>query len=964
MLAVITAAGLFAYFTWPALWPGRVLEGPFWANVGYLFVMSLLSLIQVVALTARWRVLLRVQGIAAPRRTLLGAWFRGALPAAWCGMTLLYVSGRLLGASRIESSLRHFLITVAVVGVVGALYRWLESGGHTRRWGATLYVSVLGRLLGLVAFAVLFALLVPPVLLSSGLAWGKLRLSIMAMAMLIPSGCIVAALLSPRLLPALLGFVPMPAHTRERTVQVLLGYAGRAGVLAKALAWGFLAHVAWLLMLFAASYHFMDSLAWLRGLRAGVLANFDPLVMPVLTEEGLRAFARAGADGTGLTLSSRSEVLGSAAVIWLLAPGAIGLVMWVSRLARCIPPWRGVWTCTIPPESRIASLEERRQDRRYLAVALYAGLLAGLIGGAIAGVGEAGWCYHRWLHTGQEFQLFYWAPFWYGLVFLFYGAGLGLLIGLACVAVGRYRRAEGVFSAALGLTLASTLVVIGRFRYARDVLGEQPLALAEIVVLLTSALVLAVVVERVGSWLLARVQGGPRIGLAAALMVYAALTAGGFMAAKVLQPSTESPATLAAPPAQGPNIIFIVADTLRAKSLGMHNPAAPCETPAIDAFARDAVRYDKAFSQGSWTKPSFGSLFTGRHPAVHGALGKNSVMPPEQITIAERLTAAGYWTQGFPNNRNLLPEYGLHQGFLGYEFLMPNLYFGATFSSEALTLYQVLRRARIVAQRPRVDVEHFYQPAEHVTDRALAWLDDRPAPNAPFFLFMQYMDPHDPYMLPDRRTGHSSVWLSWRPEARWLEALTTGYHADIVHMDTHWGRFLAGLRERDLYEDTLIIFTSDHGEELYEHGGWYHGETLYDEVTHVPLIIRYPGGPHAGHVVEGLVRHIDLVPAILRVAGLPVPADLPGTPLVHEAGLKQETGPHSFAQTDLLGVAATSVRTAGAKLIYANPDNPRGLPPVAFFDLTADPGEMENLAGTGDPRKSALATELNSYSDE
>ena len=603
--------------------------------------------------------------------------------------------------------------------------------------------------------------------------------------------------------------------------------------------------------------------------------------------------------------------------------------------------------------------------RRKIANTLLAGMGGGILGGALAGLGEAAWMYGLWFVDQPELRMFWWGPLFYGAFF----SGLGLAIGTGLVFVylffGRFRVASGTLALSTGATLAICLVVIGRFRYARDMLGERALNLTEIAAILVLALLLFVLAERILSLSLRRAPGSRRASIAAVLVAWALLIAGGAVFGAIKQRPETRPA-LAPVAAEGrPNIILIVADTLRADYLPVYSTKAPAKTPAIDAFARDAVVFKNSFSQAPWTRPSFGTLFTGRYPGLHGATGKASVMSPDEITLAEVLQSAGYYTQGFPNNRNLLPMYGLDQGFVGYDFLAPHLYFGASFSVERFALYEVLRRVRVALQRPRIDIAHFYRPAPGVNAAVEAWFDSRAFPaETPFFLYTHYMDPHDPYMTADQPgIGYSSMRLGNNPDPDlYRKPITYAYIDEIERLDAALGEFFADLKRRKLYDDSLIVFTSDHGEELYDHRGWSHGPTLYDEVTHVPIIIKFPRGQHAGAVNQDLARHIDLAPTMLRQAGITPPEAMNGIPLEDGAGTFLNGGTReSFAETDFTKVVATSVRTRDHKLIRANPANPRGLEMLELYDIQGDPSESRNLAGAGMVYEAALSQALDAY---
>jgi arylsulfatase A-like enzyme len=180
------------------------------------------------------------------------------------------------------------------------------------------------------------------------------------------------------------------------------------------------------------------------------------------------------------------------------------------------------------------------------------------------------------------------------------------------------------------------------------------------------------------------------------------------------------------------------------------------------------------------------------------------------------------------------------------------------------------------------------------------------------------------------------------------------YDGEIAFMDEHLGELLAGLRQQGVYDDTLIIFMADHGEEFYEHGGWWHGTALYQEQIHVPLMIKRPGFAGAGSVDADLARTLDLAPTILAAAGLRAPAAFQGLDLFGAA----PRAPLSFAETDHEGHIAQSVQGLEWKLIQANLGNPRGLPPLSLFHLNDDPGETRDRSAAEAARVADLSGRL------
>jgi arylsulfatase A-like enzyme len=563
-----------------------------------------------------------------------------------------------------------------------------------------------------------------------------------------------------------------------------------------------------------------------------------------------------------------------------------------------------------------------------------AGIAGGLLAGATVGVLEA---LASWFgaHGAGDLPAIGWAMGVYGLIGGLAGFGVGLVAAVL--------RTDG-FGLALASVAAGLGFVVARFRIIRDVFLEQlpagPLTLVAQLLGLLLTVVLAVVVWRALRGADARRRWPTRPVVAAAMIAVLVVVWSG--ASRMLARPTTAPARpRAAAPAGAPNVILVMVDTLRADRLGIYG-RADAKTPHIDALARDGVRGAATFSQASWTRPSVATILTGLYPSSHGAVHKADILPDRVETVAEALAAGGYYTVGFPNNVNVSPAFNFGQGFAEYRYLAPALFFWADEPAAKLTLYNGLRliRERFLARR--VDVHNYYQPAEVVTDAAISWLDSPAARAEPFFLFLHYMDPHDPYFVhPFDGEGYARV-ANPNPPASIAERYRQLYDGEVAYLDQQLGRLFADLKRRGLYDKTLIVLTGDHGEEFHEHGGWWHGTTLYDEQIHVPLLLKPPQGGAAGRVIEELTTSLDIAPTILGVAHLPIPPVMQGhaLPLDGTAALARDS---VFSEEDLEGNVLQSVRTRESKLITANPGNPRGLQPEELYDLKADPAEQQSV---------------------
>jgi arylsulfatase A-like enzyme len=246
-----------------------------------------------------------------------------------------------------------------------------------------------------------------------------------------------------------------------------------------------------------------------------------------------------------------------------------------------------------------------------------------------------------------------------------------------------------------------------------------------------------------------------------------------------------------------------------------------------------------------------------------------------------------------------------------------------------------------------------------VNDVAFDWLDRHR--DSRFFLFLHYMDPHDPYFEHPYDGRGIARAANQHPDPSLAGEMRRLYQGEIAYLDGNFGKLLAKLEELGVYDDTVIALVSDHGEEFYEHGGFWHGLTLYDNQIHVPLLVKWQKGRAAAPpgTPEGIARLIDVAPTFLARAGAAIPAAMQGVDLaVPYAGRAEKDRLH-FAEEDHEGNVLRALRTSSWKLIEANEGNPRGLPPAELFHVESDPGERTNLH----EREPARSAELRQHLD-
>jgi arylsulfatase A-like enzyme len=577
---------------------------------------------------------------------------------------------------------------------------------------------------------------------------------------------------------------------------------------------------------------------------------------------------------------------------------------------------------------------------------LLVGFSAGVFAGALVGLGEA--VVIALSSAGATgARVFFYGPLAYGLFCGAFGAGLGFATALSGRWMKRYalpeREAFGYF---VGAIFGLFAFALGAFRVRRDFFHEELVWKSAIGlgVLFACAFVAAGVSALIARALrtLVRNDSFARLAHASSGAALLALFATGLVGTIALGggSSASTDGAGAKPTGTTGNVLFIVIDTLRADHLPAYGYAGG-STPHLDQFADDAIRFDQAFTNSSWTRPSFASILTGRLPSSHGVMAKSDALPDSLTTLPEALKEAGYATGGYATNFNVAPYFNFHQGFDDYVFLEPAFVLGADDASAKLLLMQFVRQRIEKFRAARGDVlpGTAYQDAETVNAEVTGWIDRQSS--APWFLFVGYMDPHDPYFThPYDGSGYARA-AHQHPDPSEAPALTKLYDGEITYWDAEFGKLVAGLKERGLYDDLTIIITSDHGEEFNDHGGFWHGTTLYDEQVRVPLFVKLPESRRGGTVVRHWVQSIDLMPTVLRELGVDVPEGVQGGDLFSGTDVV-------YAEESHEGNVLESIRhldgTDEHKLITANQGNPRGLAPVELYRVDYDPGEQQNLA--------------------
>lgn len=398
-----------------------------------------------------------------------------------------------------------------------------------------------------------------------------------------------------------------------------------------------------------------------------------------------------------------------------------------------------------------------------------------------------------------------------------------------------------------------------------------------------------------------------------------------------------------APEGQEPprSLLLVVVDTLRADHTSAYGYARDT-TPQLARLAAEGARVETAYAPSATTGPSHAALFTGRHPRSVG-VRRNAVPLPDGVaTLAERLTDAGLETAGIVSSFVLHRRFGFDRGFAAWD---------DRFDRQRATV----RHRRFEGHALE---EGFDRRASDTTDRALRWLAR--ARGRPYFLFVHYFDPHEPYVPPAPYAGRFAA----EPDASLRAQAAALYDGEVAYTDAELGRLLAGLDKLGLDGETLVVVTADHGEGLFDHGHLFHDVFLYEEAVRVPLVLRGPG-VKAGRVLPGPVTLLDLFPTLLELLGLSAPAGLPGRSFA--AALAG--GPPSGAAraivlerrvftSERVGTIPVrgeklAVREGRWKYIEAPEEERREL-----YDLESDPRERVNLAEREPARAAALAERL------
>lgn len=443
---------------------------------------------------------------------------------------------------------------------------------------------------------------------------------------------------------------------------------------------------------------------------------------------------------------------------------------------------------------------------------------------------------------------------------------------------------------------------------------------------------------------------------------------------------------------KSPPVVLIVLDTLRADHLRLYGYGRDT-MPSLERFAREHGRVaERMVANGASSLPSHGSLFTGLYPPRHGAHKPRLDDPtppaygypllPSVPTLASLLRDRGYWTAAVNANFGTVSEFfGFARGFDHFRAVRPPRAeispWLAAASHPRLQLLHGLAERLTPFRQAEIFSNPPYVRAARIVELALEVVDA--AESAPFFLFVNFLDPHTPYRAPD---GFDELFSGSRPSRRreflsgeeWaallrgdrqltageIEHLRAAYDQELAYLDSELRRLLDHLRRHPRWQEMLVVLTSDHGEALGERSHLGHSISLYDEIVRIPLIVK-TGRSMPDLELGETVQSVDVFAGILEYAGLPLPAAGDGLPwgrgrshafawaYVHQA----------FARLGITRLTRelVAVERDRWKLIRSSTGE------IELFDLRRDPGETRNLASVETERRAELLSALESLQD-
>jgi arylsulfatase A-like enzyme len=312
---------------------------------------------------------------------------------------------------------------------------------------------------------------------------------------------------------------------------------------------------------------------------------------------------------------------------------------------------------------------------------------------------------------------------------------------------------------------------------------------------------------------------------------------------------------------EGPHVFIYLVDTLRTDHLGCYNYEKNT-SPYLYKFSKESLLFNNCYANASWTKPAVASILTGLYPNKHHGEDEREKVSDEAKFLSEILRSNGYNTIYLTSNGNSSASFNFDQGNDHYK-LVGKKNRNQFFSSEVINS----EFSKLIEDNP------------HLTEK-------------PIFAFLHTIDPHDPYtpkapflkfVTPDKKRQNLrrvrnalNRKMAGTLSQKDLDYMMSLYDCEILHNDHSFGKFIEFLKSKDLYENSMIIFISDHGEQFNEHGNFRHGRSIYNEEVHIPLVIKFPDKEYEGLKSDVFVSQVDILPTILDYLGINIPSEVDG----------------------------------------------------------------------------------------
>jgi len=445
------------------------------------------------------------------------------------------------------------------------------------------------------------------------------------------------------------------------------------------------------------------------------------------------------------------------------------------------------------------------------------------------------------------------------------------------------------------------------------------------------------------------------------------------------------------------NVVLYVLDALRADHVSCYGYDRET-TPTVDRLAADGVRFERCFSPATWTRPVAASLSSGSYPPAHGTQTRDDAFDPHVPALAERFSSAGYETVGITSMGNVSSSVSFDRGFDEFHDLYKDPEIVERRRTSTTTDEELEQESVTEVALPR---------AEDLNEAFAEWLGRRD-PDRPFFAFLWSIEPHVPYDPPEEFreyvdpeyrgpvNGERDCLTDVETDAD-LDQLRALYDGAIAYNDACLDSLIGLLAEEGLYEDTVFAVAGDHGDAFDEHGRLTHGHAPYDELMHVPWVVRLPDDRRDETQIDALSSLVDVYPTLLEYAtDADVPEGVQGRSFAPAFEGESVTGhEHVFSKTaaydmqntfygvrsddwkyieidtpdasgrNLLGLVWYVIKKGLLTDILRNPlyylDRYRYAETEFLYDLAADPGERQNLAGEREERREAFASLLQAW---